>query len=454
MSNGMLAYLKMLIKSKNFLIYSIITATYAILSLRFFYFIHKYTANILFWDQWDIVNDILHKNLISLLFTQHSEHRIGVGLVITKILESLSKWDNRIESLTIGLIILFASFFALLLKKRLTEKLEATDVVIPFLFLTLYQWESLTWGFQIAFVLPLLFLFTSLYLFTLKNSLWRNVLLLILVLLSTYSSFHGIFLGGITGLFFILKFLTEKEHSKKIQNLIYAFASTLISASYFIDYTRAPFLGSNNLDIIALSKYIILEINSFIGFIPSTNYTNVLKLSVVSLLLLVIPTTALVGFVWLGYSALKHKNVVKYFLIFSLFIFSALFAASTAYGRLGLGYGGAASWRSTHFLISLYLAIYLTLTLLLRDRLKSILIPFLIILFFFFSNQITYMNYTRAAERRNGLNRWKTCYLKKEGVKICNKEANYLVFPEDRSEFLKSKLNELEKSKLNLFSSD
>jgi len=450
----MLAYLKRVIKSRDFPIYSIITIAYLILSARFFYFIYKYTANILFWDQWDIVNDILHKNLIPLLFTQHSEHRIGVGLVITKILESFSKWDNRVESLTIGLIILFASFFALLLKKRLTEKLEATDVVIPFLFLGLYQWESMTWGFQIAFVLPLLFLFISLYLFTLKNSLWRNILLLILVFLSTYSSLHGIFLGGITGLFFFLGFLTEKERAKKIRNLIFSFASVLIAASYRINYTPATFLGAKNFDVIALSKYIILEISSFIGFVPSSTYANVLKLLVVSLLLLVIPTIALVSFVWLGYSALKNNLVVKYFPIFSLFIFSALFAASTAYGRLGLGYGGAASSRYTTFMIPLYLAIYLTITLLLSNHLKRLLVPFLIILFVFFSNQGAYINYVRVTERRDGLNRWKTCYLKKEDVKICNKGASYLVFPENRSEFLKLRLDELEKNKVNLFSSD
>jgi len=447
----MLASLKRVISNRNFPIYSIIAVAYLILSARFFYFIYKFTANILFWDQWEMVDKILHWNLISLLFYQHNEHRIGVGLIITKILESSSKWDNRVESITIGLIIFLASLFALLLKKKLTKNLEATDVIIPFLFLSLYQWESIIWGFQIAFVLPLLFLLTSLYLFTLKDYLWRNFLLLVFVFLSTYSSFHGIFLGGVVGLFFLLHLTFEKNLVRKIVKITFSLTSIAISLSYFINYAKAPFLGKKVFDFIEFSKYIILEINSFIGFIPAKTYANNLKLFATSILLLIIPLVALISFAALTRFAFKSKAIYKYFPVFSLYIFSALFAIATAYGRLGLGVVGAASSRYTTYMAPLYFGMYLTFILVLPNRLKSVVVPFLVLLFVFFASQNNYINYAKAAERRDGLNRWKTCYLQKQDVLICNKESNYLVFPKAGSELLKKPLEELKRDQINLY---
>src|SRR3990167_7719578 len=81
----------------------LIGATYIILGIKFFRFIYRFTSKLLFWDQWDIFDQVLfNNNFFQLFFYQHNEHRIGVGLILTKLLAKLSKWAPSYETILIG----------------------------------------------------------------------------------------------------------------------------------------------------------------------------------------------------------------------------------------------------------------------------------------------------------------------------------------------------------------
>jgi hypothetical protein len=243
MFNGIRVLLKKINRNKNFWTYFFITLTYLILGYQFFNFIIRYTVNILFWDQWDHVKNILfERDFIKLFFTQHNEHRIGTGLIITKILAYFTHWNNLAETIFIGLIIFVSSIFAFFLKKRLFKKIEIYDIIIPFLFLNLYQYENLIWGFQIAFVLPILFFILGLYLVTFSNSIQRNIFLIFFALLSTYSPFHGIFVSIIIGIYFFTNYFIIKENNLRKKYLFFFLITFFIIISYFLDYKHAAHL--------------------------------------------------------------------------------------------------------------------------------------------------------------------------------------------------------------------
>jgi len=450
MQSGILAQLKKITQNKYFPVYFVILVTYFLLGLRFFYFIYKYTANILYWDQWDIVELILGKNYFFDLFIQHNEHKFAVGLFFINLIAKFTNWNDRAETIFIGLLIFASSLIALALKKKLFGKLDFTDVIIPFIFLNLFQWENLTWGFQIGFTLPLFFALISFYFYTIRYSSLRNLSLIFLVFLSTYSHFHGIFLGIITGIFFAIEaFLSKKT---RLTNLLLCSASVLISLSYFLNYKQVTYLGSKSFQLLDHLKFIIIEINSFIGFKPSDyqTYSN-LKLFIISLLLLIIPIIFLIIFVHFLRKVQNIERMKNYFPIFALIILSLLFAFSTAYGRVGLGLDYANSSRYTTFMIPIYLGIYFCFLTTKKTKYYNMLTLIIIGSFVIISSQNSDINYKMVSNRLNNLNAWKTCYLQKFDIPYCNQKTSFLVYPGVNPQSLKSRLDLLEKDKLNLF---
>src|SRR3989344_2567953 len=117
----------------------LIGATYLILGFKFFRFIWRFTGEILFWDHWDIYDYVLfNNNFWQLFFYQHNEHRMGIGLLIMKLLANLSGWNLKYETMFVGVLIFGSSILALQLKRRLLGRYEIYDIIIPFFSLNLY----------------------------------------------------------------------------------------------------------------------------------------------------------------------------------------------------------------------------------------------------------------------------------------------------------------------------
>lgn len=445
MLNGTRVFLNKFSKNKNFWPSLFVGLTYLILGYRFFSFIIKNSVNIIFMDQWDAVNEVLiSKNYLAIFLTQHNEHRIGTGLLLMKLLAYFSHWNNLAETVTIGLIIFLSSIIALLIKKKITKKIEIYDMVIPFIFLNLYQWDNLTWGFQITFTLPILFLFLALYLTTFANSIKRNIGLLVLVLLSTYSSFHGIFLGGIVGLFFLVNYFLNSKKQTKIQCLIFFFLTATIASSYFIGYHHAGHLDgfrTKTTHFQSYLQYINFQINSFIG-----NYSF-------DLYYYLIPLTGLCLFIVNLIKLFKSKFKINYFIIFSLFLFSIAFTLSTAYGRVVVSVFQSQESRYVTLLIPFYLAVYLTLSML-KSNCRNSLIIFTVFFYIYFSSLNTYLIYQHGLNKKKILNNWKECYLEQEDIKKCNLKYGFSVYPDNigGNKQLKEKFDFLKRNKLNIYS--
>ena len=77
-----------------------VSAVALILGIRFFLFIHRFSVNVLFFDQFDFLGSFFDHTprLIDLFFLQHGPHREGVGLIADKYLYPLTNWNVRAES--------------------------------------------------------------------------------------------------------------------------------------------------------------------------------------------------------------------------------------------------------------------------------------------------------------------------------------------------------------------
>lgn len=442
MLNGTRVFLKNIIKHKNFWPYFFVVITYIILGYRLFSYIWNNTVNILYWDQWDIVDDITQKrNFLTLFLKQHNEHRIGTGLIITKILASLTGWNNKAETVFIGIILLLSSVIALLLKKKMVKKIEVIDIVIPFIFFNLNQWENLTWGFQISFVLPLFFLMVAVYLFSLNDSFGKSMFLLISLFLSVYSSSHGLLLGVVIFLFFLSNYFFNKNKKKRLQYLTFLLFTIFIVSSYFINYKMSEsLLGSKSFHLMSIIQYISFQINGLIGY------------KTYNIFFFIVPAIAVFTFIYLIFNSINSKKMLANFSIISLFLFSFLFSGLTAYGRLQLGIIFGSSPRYLTFMIPLFLGIYLSLCLINNRNFKKSLIPYLTIFFILFLSHSNYLSKQQIINRKESITAWKNCYLEIKNVRICNETYSYPILPQEREEFLEEKIKIIEKYKLNIFS--
>ncbi len=452
MQNGILPLLTRNVKT-NFSLYSFVFVFF-IASVNFFSFIWTNTANILYWDQWDIVNEVVKENnWLNLIFFQHNEHKMGLGLIITKILEAATSWNNHAETLFIGLILFVCAVLAVLIKRKLFGKIEIYDIFIPILFFNLYQWENLIWGFQISFVLPLLMLFLSVYLYTFKVSFFRNFYLIFISILSIFTHFHGLIVVFLNTTFFILSFLNSKDRRVKQTNFFLVLSNILIGLFYFyrFEFSQTYPNGSEPL-IMSLAKrglYIVFEINQLFG-LKITNSFNVSNI-LVGLTLPIFPIIVGVAFFFLLRKSWVEKSLLKYFPIVSLFIFSFAFCIFTAFGRSGFGLSQAFSSRYTTFIIPMYLGVFLTLYLTPKIIVRKHFITFLVSIFFLLLLINSRVSINKAKDHFANLSQWKVCYLKNFDPNSCSKITNFSPYPDIENINFKNKLTLLKLNKLNIW---
>lgn len=417
----------------------VIACSYLILGFKFFRFIFRFSENVLVWDQWDIF-DLIVKNssIINIFLYQHNEHRIGVPLLITKVFANFTAWNTKYETILIGALIFASAVIALFLKRRLFGQIEIYDLIIPFLFLNLYQYENLVWGFQIGFVLPLLWLLLTVYLFTFKNSFMRNCLITIFSFLSAYSHFHGIFVGVISSLYFLINIFIAKGKKAKLIFSQFLIVNILIVLSYFVGYKSVQSYGTSNVNLVENLQFIFVQINGFWGN-TSRNILNAF---------LPILTFLILGGLLLTF---KKVSVVKNWPIASLIIFSLLFSFSTAYGRAGLGSEGGGTSRYMTLMIPMYLGIYFYLARIPNEKIKNIILPFVLMSFLFISVQNNFRNYQEAASRKTRLSNWKSCYLQKNDYVYCDNEINMTTYHSPEEINIVGKLEYLKENNLNFF---
>lgn len=418
------------------------------LGVRYFHFIWKYSVNILFFDQWDFLAPLFEEQtgIVSLFLRQHGPHREGLGLVLDRILYPATGWSARAESFMIGGAIFGAMLVALLLKRRLLSQLTYSDVVIPAIFLSLVQFETLIGTPNAAYSgIPLLLIL--LYCLTLlqRRYILKYTLLLLINFLLIYTGM-GIFMGAVTLGIFSLECYRRIRNWSAVPFLASAGALVVAGASlasFFVHYRFRPAVGCFEFpykDGMAYPRFIAIMFSSFLG--PTGPMILLITVGIVivifSLVVLGIQIVHLV----------TCESVQDVHLIIAVLLgYGLLFSANTAVGRVCLGPEAALASRYTTLLVPLFLALYLYLASLPASALQTIMVTgFVIVL-------------VPGALRRppavgwfsEGKRAWAECYVRTEKIEYCDQATRFKIYPDPPHTGLKQKLDYLKARRLNLF---
>jgi hypothetical protein len=119
----------------------LLALAFALLGLRLFRMIDRYAVNVLFWDQWDLVDAFLGDASAWELFRwQHGPHRQGIAFPLTRLVMEASAWNVRAEAFWIGALVVLSAALALWLRRRLFGPFTPMDVAIPLLLLSPAQY--------------------------------------------------------------------------------------------------------------------------------------------------------------------------------------------------------------------------------------------------------------------------------------------------------------------------
>jgi hypothetical protein len=428
-----------------------VTAAAVIFGLRFFSLIWNYSVNVLFWDQWDLLGPFFHHSpgFRELFFEQWGPHREGLGLIADKFLYPLTNWDVRAESLMIGGCIFAAMLLALLLKHKLFGPLAYSDVVIPAIFLTLMQYESLIVTPNPAYCgFPLLMIMLYCLALLQRNRLLKYSLVLLLNVFLIYTGF-GIFMGVITicvfalECFWSLRHLTPAPLAQPVTGLLVAGVSL---GSFFVHYRFWPAVDCFAVTPRYVSLYpafMAVMFGSFVG--PHTHSSLARLLGAVFLLgVALILGTHLMGL--LKRDRPPDANLVGAVLV----AYGLLFSANTAVGRVCLGMQQATASRYMTLLIPAFLATYFYLLSCSWRHMRTVVTGLFVILMVSRGFKKTQGEISLFP---NGKRAWAACYVRTEDIEYCDGFAKFKIHPyPDEANGLKEKLDYLKKHRLNLFS--
>lgn len=434
------------------------TAIALLLIFRFLAVISRYSVNVLFGDQWDFLSSFFDHDptIAELFFWQHGPHREGIGLIADRFLYQLTAWNVRFECFLIGGCIIVAMLLALLLKKRLFGRLEYSDSLIPMIFLTLAQYETVLITPNPAYSgFPLLLMMLYLLAVLQRNDLVRYGLVLIINFLLTFTGF-GVFMGVITiGLFAFACYWSWRGivTLPLIAPAVGFLIACVSFASFFVRYKFAPAV-----DCFVFPYHPLVDYPWFVALMFST-FAGLRS----PIVLVTILGAILLGFALyifgaglrrvarpdsLGQSPLRHLTHGTRVTIAILLGYSLLYAANTSVGRVCLGLPAPAqSSRYTTLLIPAFLAIYFYL---LAVPSKKVRDAAMIVLAMVLIPGHVHLS-ARATLFADGKRAWSSCYKQTEDIAACDSARKFKIYPDAERTRLKQKLDYLKKNKLNLF---
>jgi hypothetical protein len=422
-----------------------------VLAYRFFALINTYAVNVLFSDQWDIYDPLFREQGFWALFSQqHGPHRQGVGAIVIAIVAGLSQWNSRADAFAVGAIITGAMLAALFLKRRLFGALSIADAIVPLIFLTTTQYESLVITPNPAHgALPVLLVLLSALAWSVRHSLARYSAIVALNFLLIFTGF-GLFMGAITP---VLLALDAYQQARDRRGAAWAapfaaLAAALASIYVFsIGYVFEPAIACFQFPYQRPWEYpwfIGLMLARFLGisYGPAMVPASILGCALLVLMLGVLIYHTLI----LARSGMRDRYISTAIVL--LIGYSLVFCANTAIGRICAGVDSSQSSRYMTLLIPGFFGLYLHILALRRAPARYAALALCAALL------LPLPAHTRADLQvargfTDGKRLWKACYLQTENIKRCDNEAKFLIYP--TAPILKPRLAYLKQHQLNLF---
>ena len=343
-----------------------------VLAIRFFGYVRNYAVNIFISDQWDFNEPTLFypKSLWAIFRWQHGPHRQGLGGLLSVAVDPLFQWNSRNESFVAATLIVFACALALYLKSRIASPLSFADALIPLLFLTPVQYETIVGATNYALgPIPLILVICFCLAWTLDSRPWKYSLVVLINFLAIYTGF-GLFIGFLTpvllGSEFWLSRTAIPEPSKAIRLLATVVSVLSIASFFFIDYKL-----NAAVDCFSPRPGNPVDYSLFVAFMFA-NFAGIKPRQLVPAILLGTGLLILVGaiLVRIAVRLFRGRQLKAEYTIPAILIsYTLLFCAGTAYGRvcLGLGSGASIAIRDVN-LIPAFFGIYLLAEISRQDR--------------------------------------------------------------------------------------
>jgi hypothetical protein len=431
----------------------VVFGTYFLLGVRFFRLISRYAVNVLFWDQWDLDDATLfqHHSIWEMFRWQHGPHRQGLGALLQKLIGPWIHWNSRYEAFVIGAFIVGTAVLALLLKVRLYGTINYSDVIIPLLFLTPRQYETLVFAANPAHgSLPSLLAILYCFCWLIRSRRWKYICVLLVNFLSIYTGF-GIFIGLVTPALLALDYYANIRHlvPRYRWGNGAALAISIVSlASFFVGYKFWPavdcFSPAPKNPVVYL-RFVALMFANAAGLVMLSPTYPILIGSVVLLLFLVGLAVVAKRLLTQGTDAWTRDAAIA-----ALLAYCAVFCLNTAYGRLCLGIWAAAVSRYVPYVVLGLFGLYLYA---LSSHSRNLRVPLVLVVLVLamLSARLGRDNARLLGRYSNGKRAWRECYFARHDINECDTLTHFRIHPHPEATRLQEKLDFLEHSHLNLY---
>jgi len=418
------------------------------LSFRLFWCINRYAVNLFVWDDWIFYDVLSAKSRWWKTFVlQDGPHREGVGVLLASFLLKLTSWNSRVNGFTIGIAIVLATVLAIYLKVRVFGTIGFSDVIIPFMFLTLAQWEIFLGGpgpSDSAF--PLLLTMAYCLAWIQSNRTLRLAQVLVINFLLIFTGF-GLFIGAITVLLLALECYQHaraKDRKNAIISLVALLLATASVAAFFYGYVFSPAADCFRFPDGNPARYLWFVALMFARFMGIKHHLAFASIAGVAVLILLIAfLVSHVAQLWKKGWARPASLVITIVIAYPL-----LYACATAVGRICFGIEASQSSRYMTLLILAFFGAYFHLLAQRRSRWQ---IVFLAVLFTAVFSGSIQRNHKEMEGIAAGRRAWKQCYLKTENVPACNASTNVEIYLPKQERELQRKLQYLKQNRLNLY---
>lgn len=433
----------------------VVAFAFIFFAARMFRLISRFAVNIFFADEWKFNEaSLFQKHSLWQTFTwQHGWHREGAGGLFAALVEPAFRWNGRVEAFIVGAIIVLTAVCALWLKRRLYGPLSIFDVLIPALFFTPAQYESLlvTPNFaQGAF--PLLLVVLYCVASTCRNY-FRYPLILFINFLATYTGFT-IFLGMLTPLLLLMDYRAtapEARPSKGRFVVVILLALTTVG-SFFLGYSFKL------LDAVLCSTHPQSPIRSYAAYLtvmfaaPFGTRGIGFRTRAAGTSLVIAALYVLFRSLWklLVYKTryLDARSRERASVSAILIALSLLLCVNAAHGRACLGLGTAQASRYVIYVLPGILGLYFGLLEIRHALAGRVLVMGLFLAVIISSSRVSpVLRYFPDIKQR-----WRDCYLQLEDGKKCDQLIGFPYTHTPEGVHIEEKLQHLKQTHQNLYS--
>jgi hypothetical protein len=419
------------------------------LAIRLAAFVNRYAVNLVYWDQWDFLQGLFDGADPWTLFRwQHGPQRQGLGNLILAVMYPATGWNGRADAAAIAVVMLLAATAALWLVKRVCGPLRPWDVVVPLVFLTTSSAEAYIAVPNLAHgPLPALLLMSYALTLTIPSHPARCVTLVVVNFFSVNTGFT-LLLGGVTPVLLLL--LASGPRVTRRERTLYAagIAASLGTLALFFH----GFAPNAAVECFQFPHVPAWEYLPYTGFVLARPFGFLADQPTAHLRLGAGVAIGMAGFV--TYSAWRLLRVrgdsVLWAVTSALAGFAWLFAATSAVGRVCLGYDSASATRYIPYILPGILALYLVIR---RgastSRVAYALLP--VFLVACIAKETDEVSRNEAVAYYEWKQRWHDCYLARHDIDECDARSGHPVYPAPGQTHLQEKLNWLEAHRYSLF---